>query len=65
MTRLTRAQAAALHERIASMLRFLGRCQQRFDKRRFDPRSKFYQAVHCAFDAIPGLCVALHYESVG
>jgi hypothetical protein len=65
MSRLTKAQAAALQKRIDPMLRYLLRCRQRLYKRGFDHRSKFYQAVHAAYDGLHSLSVTLHYESVG
>jgi hypothetical protein len=47
------------------MLRFLLLCKRRLDERGFDPRSKFYQSVCTAYDAMHTLHLELHYESCG
>ena len=65
MSHLTKEQAAALHQRIQPILRFLRRCRLRLDVRGFDSRSPFYIAVEKAYCAVHSLAVELHYASIG
>jgi hypothetical protein len=63
--RLTTEQADAMRRRVQPMLKFLGDCRRRLDARGFDSQGKFYQALVKAYDAMHGLHVTAHYESVG
>ncbi len=63
-TRLTMSQAGAFCQRVRPMLRFLFLCRKRLDARGFDPKSKLYAAVANAYDAMHGLHIELHYESI-
>jgi hypothetical protein len=61
---LTTAQARAFHERIGPMTNFLFRCRQRLATLGFDPKSKLYQSVEDAYDALRSLHIELHHQSV-
>jgi hypothetical protein len=59
---LTTCQAAAFRERVRPMLGFLYRCRKRLDERGFDRKSRVYECVVRAYDALHSLHMELHYE---
>ncbi len=46
------------------MTNFLFRCRQQISVLGFDPKSKLYQSVDAADDALRSLYIELHYQSI-
>jgi hypothetical protein len=63
-TRLTTDQARAFRERVGSTFRFLFLCRERLKALGFDSKSKLFQSVEDAYDAMRSLHIELHYQSI-
>jgi len=63
--KLTKEQAAAVHERLWRTTGYLSRLHERMSQVGFLIDDPMYQAVLKAQRAMQDLCVHLHYASVG